>query len=101
MDKILITKDMIKEGYSKGIIAVVDDAQKYGCDGICCMIGNNAFYFDFFGTSNYTKASDYIENTGINRVIDQIYEALDKCIRIEFEDEYEYYYLILKENGIC
>ena len=39
----MITREMIKKGFENGIISIEDDYA--GCMGICCKIGENAFYF--------------------------------------------------------
>ena len=39
----MITKEMIKKGFENGIISIENDYA--GCMGICCKIGDNAFYF--------------------------------------------------------
>ena len=39
----MITREMIKKGFENGIISIEDDYA--GCMGICCEIGENAFYF--------------------------------------------------------
>lgn len=98
--KKIITREMVREGYEKGVIKVVDNAEYLGCDSICCQIDDCAFYFDTLNTDNFETAEDYIKNTGIDGTIDAIYETLTDCIKEEFEDEYEYYYLVLQIHGI-
>ncbi len=93
-----ITRDMIKNGYNKGIISVIDDGEMYGCFGVCCKIGDNAFYFDSLQTEK--SAEEYLNEKGIEDAIDEIFNALNETIKDEFEDEYKYYYLVLKENGV-
>lgn len=39
----MITRKMIKKGFENEIISIEDDYA--GCMGICCKIGDNAFYF--------------------------------------------------------
>lgn len=41
----MITREMIKKGFENGIISIEDDYA--GCMGICCKIGDNAFYRRF------------------------------------------------------
>ena len=38
----MITRKMIKKGFENEIISIEDDYA--GCMGICCKIGDNAFY---------------------------------------------------------
>ena len=100
MNGIDITKEMVKNGYNKGIISVIDDGEIYGCDGVCCQIGDNAFYFDPFQTEEAESVEEYLNKNGIEYAIDEIFNTLNECIKVDFEDEYVYYYLVLKENGV-
>ncbi len=95
-----ITREMVAKGYNKGIISVIDNGENYGCFGVCCKIGDNAFYFDSFQTEEAESAEEYLNEKGVEDALDEIFNTLDETIKDEFEDEYEYYYLVLKENGI-
>lgn len=39
----MITRDMIKNGFENGTISIEEEC--FGCLGICCKIGDNAFTF--------------------------------------------------------
>ena len=39
----MITRDMIKNGFENGTISIEEEYS--GCLGICCKIGEMAFYF--------------------------------------------------------
>ncbi len=49
----MITRDMIKNGFENGTISI---EEKYSeCIGICCKIGEMAFYFLGLEDENITK----------------------------------------------
>ncbi len=92
-----ITLKMVEEGYRKGDIELAENM--CGCDGVCCTIGGNAFYFD--SDSNMaadTTVEDYKRTHSENQIVQSIYEALKDGIKELDEDEYHYYYLILRES---
>ena len=86
----IITKDMVRKGYAKGLIFVYNGDGSMGCLGTCCRIGNNEFYFA--GLIN-VETDKYLEETPANKVIDDIYGTLEAFRKDEdFADEYQYYY---------
>ena len=79
---------------------MIDNGGDYGCFGVCCQIGDNAFYFDSFQTEEAESAEEYLNEKGVEDALDEIFYTLNDAIKTEFEDEYKYYYLVLKENEI-
>lgn len=69
----MITRDMIKNGFENGIISIEDDYA--GCIGICCKIGDNAFYFLGSEDDNITK-DEYWKSYTLNMTIDMIFDIL-------------------------
>lgn len=49
----MITREIIKNGFANGIISIENNYA--GCLGICCKIGDNAFYFMDSEDNNLTK----------------------------------------------
>ena len=98
---IRITKEMIEKGYNAGKVQITDVAEEYGCIGTVCKIGDNAFYFGGQEAEDMT-AEEYVRNTPREDLINEIFHTLDDegGIRTEFEDEYRYYYHILKEMKV-
>ena len=92
----MITKDMIQNGYAKGLIKLIKSPND---DGIACSIGDNWFYFGGFTAAEYDVVEEYIQAIPKETIIQEIFETLQE-FRIEFEDEYLYYEYYLKENGI-
>lgn len=39
----MITREMIRNGFESGTVSIEEEYA--GCIGICCRIGDNAFYF--------------------------------------------------------
>ena len=91
-----ITKEMVREGLRRGIIEVTDDAERYGCIGLACRIGDNAFYFAG-EEGELMSADEYVKRVPMEDIAEEIFLTLDGDggIRTEFEEEYEYYRLFL------
>ena len=99
----VITKDMIKIGFEKGIISIENEFA--GCISLCCKIGDNAFYFVGMEDENLTT-TEYWKSYTLDMTIDMIYEILKDVKSAEDsgldEGEWEYYKALLevdiKEN---
>lgn len=93
----MISKENIKKGLDTGLISVTLD--KGGCCGICCEIGNYAFYFLAFDEvpleEFWTKYSKEEITTMIWSVIKNKETAEKNGLS---EEEQEYYEELLKNN---
>ena len=92
-----ITLDMIKAGLENNTICIAMD--EYECDGICCKIGNNAFYF--LGLMDvFESIDDYWKNYTKEQTAQLIYDAICTQDVAEltgiYEEEWDYYYNMLK-----
>lgn len=92
----MITRDMIKNGFENGIISIEDDYA--GCIGICCKIGEMAFYFLGSEDENITK-EEYWESYTLDMTIDMIFNILKDVESAEEhgldEAELDYYTSVL------
>lgn len=69
----MITRDMIKNGFENGTISI---EEKYSeCIGICCKIGEMAFYFLGLEDENITK-EEYWKSYTLDMTIDMIFDIL-------------------------
>ena len=93
----MITREMIKKGFKNGIISIEDDYA--GCIGICCRIGDNAFYFLGSEDDNLTK-EEYWESYTLDMTIDMIFNMLKDVESAEENGidcvELDYYEAVLK-----
>lgn len=93
----MITREMIKKGFKNGIISIEDDYA--GCIGICCRIGDNAFYFLGSEDDNLTK-EEYWESYTLDMTIDMIFNILKDVESAEENGidcvELDYYEAVLK-----
>lgn len=69
----MITKDMIKNGFENGTISIEEEYS--GCLGICCKIGDNAFYFLGSEDDNITK-DEYWKSYTLDMTINMIFDIL-------------------------
>ena len=69
----MITREMIKKGFENGIISIEDDYA--GCMGICCKIGENAFYFADSKDVDLAKEKYWGKYT-LDMTIDMIFNML-------------------------
>lgn len=69
----MITREMIKKGFENGIISIENDYA--GCMGICCKIGENAFYFTDSKDVDLTKEK-YCGKYTLDMTIDMIFNML-------------------------
>ena len=95
----MITKNMVVEGYNKGLINLIKSPNG---DGIVCSIGDNWFYFGGETASIYDDVEEYKSVTLTSDNINSIYETLEEFFNTgdEFEEEYLYYECFLRENGV-
>lgn len=93
----MITRDMIKNGFENGIISIEDDYA--GCIGICCKIGEMAFYFLGSEDENITK-KEYWKSYTLDMTINMIFDILKDSESAERNglDDWEigYYESVLK-----
>lgn len=96
-ENVMITREMIKKGFKNGIISIEDGC--IGCMGICCKIGDNAFYFLGSEDDNITK-EDYWKSYTLDMTIDMIFNILKSAESAEENglDDFEigYYESVLK-----
>lgn len=95
----MITKAMVKAGYAAGLITLIESPNE---DGVACGIGDNWFYFGGH-TAEESTVEDYRRNVPESDIINEIFDVLDDfrtCGSEELTDEYLYYELYLRENGI-
>jgi len=72
-DIIMITREMIKKGFESGTVSIEEEYA--GCIGICCRIGDNAFYFLGSEDNDLTK-EEYWESYTLDMTIDMIFNIL-------------------------
>lgn len=89
-----ITKEMIQEGYNRGIVQLIDSPHS---DGTVCQIGEHWFYFGGLAAEERTS-EEYRKEVPEATIIEKIYEALNDLVSDGFEDEYSYYVCILQEH---
>lgn len=93
----MIIRDMIKNGFENGIISIEDDYA--GCIGICCKIGEMAFYFLGSEDENITK-EEYWKSYTLDMTINMIFDILKDSESAERNglDDWEigYYESVLK-----
>lgn len=97
-----MTIEMIKDGFHKGLVSVVDSP----CgDGTVCSIGGSWFYFGGQSAEEMT-AKEYLANVPEQDIAREIYDTLQEFERDEaFRDEFRYYDAYLSErlggNSVC
>lgn len=69
----MITRDMIKNGFENGTISIEEEYG--GCLGICCKIGDMAFYFIGSEDDSLTK-EEYSKAYTLDMTIDLIFNIL-------------------------
>ena len=69
----MITRNMIKNGLENGIISIEEEYG--GCIGICCKIGDSAFYFVGSEDNGLTK-EEYWKAHTLDMTIDMIFNIL-------------------------
>lgn len=96
-EEVILTKKEIENGFKTYLININDSA--YGCIGICCQIGENAFYF-LDDEDNSLSISNYWEIYSLEETVDMIWKILKNETTAEehgiYDYEYEYYVDVLK-----
>lgn len=69
----MITREMISNGFKNKVISIEDDYA--GCLGICCKIGDIAFYFLGSEDENLTKV-EYWKTYTLDMTINMIFDIL-------------------------
>lgn len=69
----MITREMIKKSFENGIISIEDSYAD--CLGICCKIGDNAFYFLGSEDDSITN-EEYWKSYTLDMTIDMIFNIL-------------------------
>ena len=94
----MITREMIKKGFEKGLISIEDGC--YGCCGLCCNIGDNAFYFLGMEGDELT-IEEYWNSYTLEETIDMIFDILKDAKSAEeyglYKEEWMYYEAVLTE----
>lgn len=92
----MITKEKIIRGLEKGLISLEDEFG--GCIGLCCRIGDMAFYFAELEDS-YLSVAEYQQCYTLNQTVDRLYDILKDVISAEMYgidgEELEYYASVL------
>lgn len=92
-----LTKKEIENGFKTYLININDSV--YGCIGICCQIGENAFYF-LDSEEDSLSISNYWEIYSLEETVDMIWKILKNETTAEehgiYDFEYEYYVDALK-----
>ena len=78
----MITREMIRNGFESGTVSIEEEYA--GCIGICCRIGDNAFYFLGSEDDDLTK-EEYWESYTLDMTIDMIFNILKD---VEYAEEY-------------
>lgn len=95
----MITKEMIKKGFETGVVSIEEEYA--GCLGICCRIGDNAFYFVGSGDTDLTK-EEYWKSYPLDITVDMLFDILKSSSSAEENgidcDELAYYESVLMEN---
>ena len=92
----MITRELVENGFETGIISIEEE---YGdCLGICCKIGDNAFYFVGSEDVNLTK-EEYWKSYTLDMTIDMIFNILKNTKSAEENGlegwEHDYYKAML------
>ena len=92
----MITREMIRNGFESGTVSIEEEYA--GCIGICCRIGDNAFYFLGSEDDDLTK-EEYWESYTLDMTIDMIFNILKDVESAEEhgldETELDYYTSVL------
>lgn len=96
-EEVILTEKEIENGFKTYLININDSV--YGCIGICCQIGENAFYF-LDDEDNSLSISNYWEIYSLEETVDMIWKILKNETTAEehgiCDYEYEYYVDVLK-----
>lgn len=95
----MITVDMVKNGYSSGLINLILSPNG---DGVACAIGDCWFYFGGLTAEDYNSVEEYKKDIPADCIVDDVFKVLEdfwSCGCEEFRDEYLYYEYFLRERG--
>lgn len=94
-EEVILTEKEIENGFKTYLININDSV--YGCIGICCQIGENAFYF-LDDEDNSLSISNYWEIYSLEETVDMIWKILKNETTAEEHGicDYEYYVDVLK-----
>lgn len=95
-EQLNISLDMVVAGYNAGVIKLMESPNG---DGVVCGIGDNWFYFGGHTAEEYKTVKEFQSDIPTDTIIQEIYETLN-VFSTDFEDEYLYYSLYLRESGI-
>ena len=94
----IIDKNSIVNGIRNGSIELVKSPHG---DGVVCNIGDYWFYFGGREAEFYGDPDQYMKDMGLDKVVNQIFEALEDLkegkTEKDYADEWWYYYYFLKE----
>ncbi len=106
----MITRDMIKKALFYKEMEIVDnnsfDNENRNTSGICCKIGNYAFYFgsgkDFYKISEMKSIEEYWKSYSMEQTADMLYDILNNRFNaIEKygldSNEYDFYVAVITE----
>ena len=91
-----ITKKMLRRAFDEGRLRIVPCPHG---DQPVCLIGEHWFYFAGADAEGL-RPWQYIDETGLGNVLDEVLSYLEDSCRQCFTDEYKYYRSILKMDGI-
>lgn len=95
----MITREMLRNGFETGIISIEEEYG--GCLGICCRIGDNAFYFIDSDDAELTK-DEYWKKYTLDETVDTIFNILKDAESAEENgldlSEVEFYTSILSNE---
>ena len=88
----MITRKMIQKGFEKGLITIENGC--YGCCGLCCKIGDNAFCF-LGAEGDELTVKEYWSSYTLEETINMIFDILKDVKSAEEhgldKGEWEYY----------
>lgn len=94
----MIKKDMIKQGLAEGIISLENEYG--GCIGLCCKIGDTAFYFAGGEDSSLT-VEEYYQTHTMEEIVDILFAVLKDTKTAEQNglEDFEYlHYITMLDN---
>ena len=92
----MITKKVIKDGISKGIVSFVKDPSSG--KGTVCKIGSHWFYFGGL-TAEEMDPNEFLENVPMDDVMNEVYDTLESFRQDDrYKKEYLYYMYELLAN---
>lgn len=95
---VVITKEMIKNGFKNKCISI--EYEYAGCIGLCCRIGDNAFYFARTEDEHLTE-KEWWEKYTLEDTVFMLYEILKNKESAESngidKDELYYYHRLIKD----